>query len=156
MGLFHRKNRQKRIVVQKGMNIRKNYIGSKRGAYFEGAKDLCDTYLIGNKYCQIWMISFVDMVSGKLYRKKFRDAVWIGRVEVEEPGKVCLTLEEDLRVSKRHCIIYDRDGYLYLEDLRSRNYTYVNGCHITKPAKIHNGDIIKVGATKLKIEFGKG
>lgn len=155
MGLFHRK-KQKKIVVQKGMNIRKNYIGSKKGAYFEGTKDVCDTYLMGNKEYRLWVISFVDLAGGALYRKKFRDALWIGRAEEKEAGRVSLVLGEDLRISKRHCVIYEREGWLYLEDLGSRNHTYLNGRCVTEPIRVCSGDIIKIGATKLKMEFGKG
>lgn len=158
MGIFHRRKKKQsgKILVQNGMNIGKTYIGSRKGDYFGGSRDLCDTYLAGDKNYRIWIISFVNLENGTLYRKKFRNTLWIGRTEIKDADKVCLCLAGDMRISKIHCVIYEWNDCLYLNDYQSKNHTYLNGNCISEPVRLHNGDVIKAGGTRLKVEFGKG
>ncbi len=47
--------------------------------------------------------------------------------------------------SNHHAVIHLRNGQYWLEDLGSRNGTYLNGLLLTRPAVLANGDQIKVG-----------
>jgi len=56
-------------------------------------------------------------------------------------------------VSRQHCAIRVRDGKVTIEDLKSRNGTYVNGqkikgVHIAKP-----GDKLRVGRLQLEMQI---
>jgi pSer/pThr/pTyr-binding forkhead associated (FHA) protein len=52
-------------------------------------------------------------------------------------------------VSRRHARIVVGEGEAVIEDLDSRNGTYVSGERLSKPRKLENGDKIKVGAASL-------
>jgi len=73
-----------------------------------------------------------------------RDAVVLGR----EPG--CdVRLDYDAYASGRHArILRQPEGFL-LEDLGSRNGTRVNGDPITKPRRLHPGDVLTIGRSYL-------
>jgi len=64
---------------------------------------------------------------------------------------------EDDAVSGHHALItidesqVGGDSKLYfIEDLGSTNHTFVNEIKITKQQQLNNGDIIRIGYTKLK------
>jgi predicted component of type VI protein secretion system len=48
-------------------------------------------------------------------------------------------------VSRRHCVIYLRDGKIWIRDLKSRNGTAVNGESITADCELRSGDRVQVG-----------
>ena len=56
-----------------------------------------------------------------------------------------VVLNSDLRVSRHHAEIQERDGEWVLRDLRSRNGTTLNGERITE-GFLRNGDKIKIGS----------
>jgi hypothetical protein len=57
----------------------------------------------------------------------------------------------DLGVSGRHARIYrGPDGYI-IEDLKSRNGTWVNGARV-EVAPLNDGDLLRIGATDLKYQ----
>jgi S1-C subfamily serine protease len=61
--------------------------------------------------------------------------------------------ERDLDVSARHAAITRKpDGY-YLQDLGSRNGTFVNGTRITRDVRLADGDVIGFGASGPTLEF---
>lgn len=54
-------------------------------------------------------------------------------------------------VSRKHCAIKVADGEVSINDLGSRNGSFVNGEKITKPHVAKSGDVIKIG--KLQFEL---
>ena len=59
-------------------------------------------------------------------------------------------------VSRRHARIVVSDGAATLEDLGSRNGTYVEGQKVAAPVRLANGDQIKMGGARLVFRcFGK-
>jgi hypothetical protein len=56
-----------------------------------------------------------------------------------------VVLDSDLRVSRHHAEIQERDGEWVFRDLRSRNGTMLNGERITE-SLLRNGDKIKIGS----------
>ena len=74
-----------------------------------------------------------------------RDKLLIGRAE-----------ECDIRplsdeVSRRHCAVRIEPGIVWVEDLGSRNGTFVNGQRIAEKTKVYDDDLIKVGALELRV-----
>ena len=55
-------------------------------------------------------------------------------------------------VSRRHARISIRTGTAILEDLQSRNGTFVGGRRIESPAELHDGDVIGLGPITLTFE----
>jgi adenylate cyclase len=60
-----------------------------------------------------------------------------------------LPLQDDM-ASRRHALIHDRgkDGF-WIVDLGSRNGTYRNNRRVQQPARLRDGDSIRVGSTRL-------
>ncbi len=62
-----------------------------------------------------------------------------------------LQVEDDL-VSREHCRIFLESGYYVIEDLQSKNGTWVNGETVGVTTLFH-GDLIVVGRQKLRFEL---
>jgi pSer/pThr/pTyr-binding forkhead associated (FHA) protein len=56
-------------------------------------------------------------------------------------------------VSRRHCLILVEGEAVTVEDLKSRNGTYVNGERIPAKTTVKNGDIVRVGPLELKVSL---
>jgi len=54
-------------------------------------------------------------------------------------------------VSRRHCAMVEEAGAVTVEDLKSRNGTYVNGVKIAAKVTVADGDIVRVGPLELKV-----
>jgi pSer/pThr/pTyr-binding forkhead associated (FHA) protein len=54
----------------------------------------------------------------------------------------------DMRVSRHHAQVAERDGDWALEDLRSRNGVYLNGKRVTE-STLRDGDRIKIGGSSF-------
>ena len=61
-----------------------------------------------------------------------------------------------LGVSRRHALILHKDDRLYLQDLGSRNGTYLNRARLKpeEPEQLFPGDEIRLGKMALRISFG--
>ncbi len=77
-----------------------------------------------------------------------------------EVGKIPLTLGRasdadiiivDEKLSRLHCRLSYEKGVYYLEDLKSKNGTSVNGHAITKAA-VKSGDRIQIGGTRILLK----
>jgi len=97
------------------------------------------------------MATKLVIASGKSAGKAIavkRDKLLIGRAE-----------ECDIRplsdeVSRRHCEVRLEPGIVWVEDLGSRNGTFVNGRRIAEKTKVYENDLIKVGALELRVAGG--
>jgi hypothetical protein len=57
----------------------------------------------------------------------------------------------DPEVSRQHARLSSYDGVVYVEDLRSRNGTFLNGRRVTEVIEVREGDEIDVGTTRLVV-----
>ena len=62
-----------------------------------------------------------------------------------------ICLDDDAFASSIHARVFVADGSAYLEDLGSKNGTYVNGHPITTTVPIERGDHIRVGGTIFEV-----
>jgi len=72
---------------------------------------------------------------------KKRESIVIGR------GVECDVVIKDVKASRKHCRLTRTEGGFVLEDLGSRNGTFVNGEKIEESAKLKQGQNFKAGDT---------
>jgi len=58
----------------------------------------------------------------------------------------------DSEVSRRHAHLAAHDGTLFVEDLGSKNGTFLNGRRVTESIEVREGDAIDVGTTRLVVK----
>lgn len=73
----------------------------------------------------------------------------LGRVE---EGVVWL---ESPSVSRRHARILIEEGEVVLEDLASKNGTFVRGERISMPTRLADGDVFRLGRVSMKLRAGQ-
>jgi serine/threonine protein kinase len=59
----------------------------------------------------------------------------------------------DVKTSREHAAITLRDGAWWVEDLKSRNGTLLNGNALVAPALLRSGDRIKIGLIELEFDI---
>lgn len=70
-----------------------------------------------------------------------------GEITVGRGGGCALVLADDHYASTVHARVYRRGNDLYVDDLGSRNGTFVNGKRITAATKLARNDRIQFGQT---------
>lgn len=96
----------------------------------------------------IAMVTKLIVASGKSAGRSIaikRSKLLIGRSEE------CDVRPLSEEVSRRHCAVHVGPAEAWIEDLGSRNGTFVNGTKITEKMRIKDGDIIRVGALELQV-----
>ncbi len=78
------------------------------------------------------------------------DAVTVGRGSRGHPVELDLT--PDMQVSHMHARISLQDGAFWLEDLNSRNGTWVNGVRIQEKTRLVETDRVQIGQTRIRLE----
>ena len=63
-----------------------------------------------------------------------------------------LSLGEEHECSRLHCQFVSRDGSWDVEDLGSRNGTFVNGRRVTK-SQLSDGDIVRIGNAQIAVRI---
>jgi len=61
----------------------------------------------------------------------------------------------DSKVSTKHCRFTERDGTWWLEDLRSRNGTYVNHVKLDEAVALRDGDRVQLGETRIAVAMAE-
>ena len=74
-----------------------------------------------------------------------------GEITVGRSPGCAVALEDDTFASSLHARVFEQDGELWLEDLESRNGTFLNEQRLMSPARLQRGDRVKVGSTLLEV-----
>ena len=75
-----------------------------------------------------------------------------GEATLGRGGGCTVPLAFDTFVSQVHARAFDRDGSLWIEDLGSRNGTFVNGEPVQEPTLVAKGARVQVGETVLEVD----
>jgi predicted component of type VI protein secretion system len=76
-----------------------------------------------------------------------RNKLLIGRAEE------CDVRPLSEEVSRRHCSIVVGPGDVWVEDLGSRNGTFVNGNRIGEKTRVTDGDLVRIGSLELRVSI---
>ena len=68
-------------------------------------------------------------------------------ITVGRGGGCSIVLPDDNYVSTVHARLFRRGSDVFVEDLGSRNGTYVNGTQATSPTRLRRGDRVQFGQT---------
>ncbi len=67
-------------------------------------------------------------------------------------GENAIRLDGDDYASNHHALIEPRVDGLWVSDIGSTNGTFVNGARVTAWRLLHDGDVIRVGQSDLRVE----
>jgi len=96
---------------------------------------------------------YLTVIEGDLKGKSF-DVTGIGTYTIGR--KECDIVLDDEKVSRKHAsIVIIREGQYAVQDLASRNGTFVNGVRLTRRNLQHN-DLIRIGNTTLRFTVFDG
>jgi CheY-like chemotaxis protein len=56
-------------------------------------------------------------------------------------------------ISRRHCLLYLHDGEVWIEDLKSRNGTYLNAQPLTKAHPLDDGDLLTLAHMSFEVHL---
>ena len=56
-------------------------------------------------------------------------------------------------ISRHHCVVYVRDGRVFVRDLKSRNGTFVNGQRVDNDCEVQNGDTLEIGPLAFEVHL---
>ncbi len=59
-------------------------------------------------------------------------------------------------VSRKHCRLLVEEDAVYIEDLGSRNGTYVNGEKITERHRLQSGDVLRIAKLEFEVVIDRG
>ncbi len=66
-------------------------------------------------------------------------------------GEDCQLRPKSDAISRRHCVLFVKDGELLVRDLQSRNGTFVNSERVTEERVLKSGDAIQVGPLMFEV-----
>ncbi len=92
-------------------------------------------------------LPYIEIESSQYAGQRFHilESITIGR---SKKNDVCLKLAQGL--SRAHCMIdLTEDGYV-IEDLDSRNGSYLNGIRVAHPIILKNDDVIQIGEVLIR------
>lgn len=88
--------------------------------------------------------------TGEAFGERFVSELVIGR---EPRGMDGLLVLYGPNISRLHCRIFREQGQMYLEDLNSKNHTYLNGSMVVEPKPLKNGDVISMGNETYQFQY---
>ncbi len=88
-----------------------------------------------------WLVKLEDGRPAEDYRIT-EERIFLGRAPSSD-----IVVEDDL-VSKQHAAIYFKNGEFIIDDLNSKNGTFLNG-ELIERARLSDGDVIKMGDTEF-------
>lgn len=147
--------REKKVVVKRGVDIKGQVVGSDKGSYFTGSLKEYDTYVVKQLSEPFWRITFRDATTGEVFQSRFRSRIFIGRMPINGEESV-FAVPGDPMISKKHCSIFEAANQLFVEDLNSKNGTFVNDKRIDGTQALNNGDMLRIGQTKFIVGYGRG
>lgn len=134
------------------------YVGENHGADYRPLLDDIDewndtairgTTHVTSSFSYVY-VRLYQFYTGKTYDACLENTLQIGRVESQ--GTTAALVLDDPMVSKKHCMLYRRGDQILIQDLESKNHTYVNGCKIEGAVPICHGDQLSLGQSRYQFQ----
>ena len=74
-------------------------------------------------------------------------------INIGRHSKCNLSIPQDIKSSRFHCKVYEKNGLFVLEDLQSSNGTFFEEKMITLPTEIKDNSIFQVGETRIQAKI---
>lgn len=151
--------KDKVLYNRSGIDVKNQATGEQKGSYFEPAQTPYGTFVIprGNRRYNSAVnrrsIVLMDVDSGASYSASFQGTLYIGR-DGEYTGQQKLILSGDSKISREHCLIFEFDGMLYIQDCGSTNHTFLNGNMVEGTVRLERGAMLQLGNTRLLVNYG--
>lgn len=139
------------ITVRGGVNVTDQRFSDTKGDYFIGSPSRDRTILVNDAPRRYWTIVLDDLQTGERRAFTFGYEMLIGRTQPQTNTEVKFVLSKDPSVSGNHCKIYEMSKRLVIEDLGSRNHTYLNGMQVLQPTEIPLWGQIRVGKSSFRV-----
>lgn len=95
-------------------------------------------------------IRLCQMYTGRYYDACLESSLMIGRIPAV--GEQSSLILDDPMVSKKHCMLYRRGEQVLIQDLGSKNHTYVNGYPIEGAVLLAHGDRLAFGNSEYQFQ----
>lgn len=142
-------NFRSEVHFSDGANIETGQISSDKN-YFKGlSHNQRDTILLTDDFSKRKTILLTDLNSKAVYKFYISNRMALGRNKDVD----VVQIENDNTISRKHCELFIFKDQIYIRDLNSSNHTYLNGNVILHSTVCKSEDIIKIGHTKLKIQY---
>lgn len=96
-----------------------------------------------------WHIDIYDMNTGCFLSKDFCGQVMLGRGGDGMDSFWRMSLGAYPTISREQCIVYDRGGFLMVENVSSVNVTRINGYPLTRPYMLTKGCQLNAGGVEF-------
>lgn len=93
----------------------------------------------------------MNLLTRQVYRKEFNGQIILGRKTAGQELFWMMWVGEDPAISRQHCVVFDRGGYLVLENLSQINMTMVDGIPLELPRYLQQGQVLGIGRSAFQI-----
>lgn len=102
-----------------------------------------------------WHIEIWNATLNRMYTKDFCGQIMLGRSTPTTEPFWQMRIGDDKTISKEQCVVYDRSGFLVVENVSQVNVTLLNGYPVTMPMLLQEGCQLSMGnnifyVTKVK------
>lgn len=109
------------------------------------------SYSSPTAYGRCWHIEIWNLSTNEVFAKDFYGQVMLGRSTSEEELFWQMRVGNDPSISREQCVVYDRGGFLVVENVSQVNVTMLNGYPITQPMMLSQGCQLTAGRSSLYI-----
>lgn len=95
----------------------------------------------------LWKLEMWNTAKGYCVHLQFQGSMVIGRNELFPIGQQ----EQDITVSRQHCMLYEQQGLLLVWNLSAVNPANLNGYRLNAPQLLRTGDRLKMGSSVFLI-----
>ena len=110
-----------------------------------------NSYSSPSAYGRCWHMEIWNLTTNEVFAKDFYGQVMLGRSTSAEELFWQMRVGNDPSISREQCVVYDRGGFLVVENVSQVNMTLLNGYQINQPMMLTQGCQLTAGRSALYI-----